>query len=308
MYHTSASEATLPKRDLFAGRLATRGIVGPIALVVVLLSPQLLPGWASMLVNCAAIFLALKHWTWLAARHATRDATWRDRILFYLLWPGFDADAFLIGSKNANPRPALHEWFAAIAKTTLAGIFLWLLLPVIGNANAMVLGIAGMLGGVLLIHCGLFHVVALAWQSAGRPVTPIMNRPLAATSLVDFWSRRWNLAFRDAVALVLFRPLARRFTAGVATMLTFFASGLWHEAVISFPARGGYGLPTLYFLIQGASVCLQRRYLRATTAPFSTWVGRVTTALVVALPLPLLFPHTFAVNVLIPFLRVLRVL
>ena len=162
------TKARLPNCVLAIRRPSTCDVLGVSALVVVLLSPQLLPGWVSMFVNCAAVFFWLKHWVWLAARRATRDATWGERLVFYALWPGFDADAFLVHPNHKGAAPAHHDWLAAAAKTALAVCFLWLLLPLVGNVNATILGIAGMLGGVLLIHCGVFHFVALGWRSAGR--------------------------------------------------------------------------------------------------------------------------------------------
>lgn len=276
--------------------------------VVAVATPWILAGWASMLVNCAAIFLALKHAVWLAAGSAARHATSADRLAFYTCWPGFDVGAFVGSNVAADSIPRVRDWLAAIVKTALAVGLLWGGIPWLRGLDPVLVGTAGMLCGVLLVHCGLFHLVALAWQTAGRPVTPIMNSPLAATSLVDFWSHRWNLAFRDAVALVLFRPLARRFNPSTAMIATFLFSGLWHEAAISLPARGGYGLPTLYFLLQGLGMAIERRRRRGRSGVQETFTGRLTTALIVFAPLPLLFHRPFAEQVIVPLLHVLGAL
>ena len=59
---------------------------------------------------------------------------------------------------------------------------------------------------------------------------------------------------------------------------------------ISVPARGGYGLPSLYFLLQGALVAAGLR-------------GRVATMLVLIVPLPILFHPWFVKAIVIPLLQ-----
>lgn len=74
-----------------------------------------------------------------------------------------------------------------------------------------------------------------------------MRQPARACSLAEFWGRRWNTAFHELVHRYTFRPLLRKASARPALLLVFLLSGLVYELVISFPARGGYGLPTGYF-------------------------------------------------------------
>jgi alginate O-acetyltransferase complex protein AlgI len=90
-------------------------------------------------------------------------------------------------------------------------------------------------------------------------------------------------------------------------MATFLASGLVHDLVISVPARGGYGLPTVYFVIQGAGVLFERTPLaRRVGIGRRGIVSRAFTAVVVLAPVPLLFHEPFLNRVILPFLEVIR--
>ena len=117
------------------------------------------------------------------------------------------------------------------------------------------IGIAGFLA---MFHFGLFHLLSLAWRSLGVDARPIMERPFAARSLSEFWGQRWNLAFRQVAFDCVYRPLIRPLGPRPALAAVFaFSAGL-HELAISLPAHGGYGLPSLYFLLQAAGVLAAR--------------------------------------------------
>jgi alginate O-acetyltransferase complex protein AlgI len=273
--------------------------------VFAFVTPRLVPGWGSTLLNCFALIFVLKHSVWLASKNVINSATFADRVKFYLLWIGFDLPAFL--DRTASP-PSAAAWFAAAGRTAASAGLVWGVnrwLPY--DRWPLEFGIFGMGTCVLFVLFGLFHRLALAWQAAGRNVRPIMNAPWKADSLADFWGRRWNLAFRDSAALVIFRPIARRWGVAAATVAVFFASGILHEVVITLPARGGYGWPTLYFMLQCAALILQRRFDRIDPNDWNVF-SRITTLLVVFVPLPLLFPTPFCTNVVIPFLRMLGAL
>lgn len=165
-----------------------------------------------------------------------------------------------------------------------------------------------MLGLSFLLFFGAFHILALLWQRAEVDARHIMHAPVLARSPSDFWGARWNLAFRKLSYDFLFQPLSRRLGAGGATLATFLASGVIHEIVISFPARGGYGLPTGYFLLQGFGVILERSTLGKRLGLDHGLAGWLFTLLLTAGPLFWLFHVPFVTRVVVPFLRAIGAL
>ena len=165
-----------------------------------------------------------------------------------------------------------------------------------------------MIGLIFLLHFGTFHLIALAWRTRGVPVEPIMRMPLAARSLGEFWSLRWNRGFNDLAHRHVFKPIEKKLGVAGATLLTFLVSGLIHDLVISVPARGGYGLPTLYFLIQGLGVLAERSPLGKRAGLRRGMRGRLFALVVTAAPVGLLFHPQFVGRVIIPFLEVIKAL
>ena len=132
---------------------------------------------------------------------------------------------------------------------------------------------------------------------------PLMRAPLLARSLGEFWGERWNTAFNKLAFTLLFRPLYRPIGVRMATMLVFLVSGLVHDLVISIPARGGYGLPTLYFLLQGVGVLFERTHFARRCGLNRGVLGWLFTMAVTAGPVFWLFPPPFIRNVILPFLK-----
>jgi len=132
-----------------------------------------------------------------------------------------------------------------------------------------------------------------------------MHNPLRSVSLVEFWGRRWNTAFHELVHRFTFRPLARRVGATGATLLVFFLSGLVHEIVISLPARGGCGLPTAYFVVQGLAVAAEHTPVGRRIGLGRGWRGRLFTLTVAAAPAGWLFHPPFIHHVILPMLHAL---
>ena len=262
---------------------------------------ELLAPWAFMWAMAFALYAGCK---WLTYRQALRNGLTPalPRVLIYLLaWPGMDAAGFLDARKiPANPQRI--EWGFAVLKTGLGFVLVWKIARWLLPAHPMIAGWVGMIGVVFILHFGLFHVLSLLWRQLGIKAAPLMQNPICATSLLEFWGRCWNTAFHELAFRFAFNPLRRLTTPALATFFVFGLSGLIHESVITLPARDGYGGPTLYFLIQGLGAVLER-------SPFGRGLGLGRGArgwffalLVTVAPVMWLFPRPFINNVILPML------
>lgn len=165
-----------------------------------------------------------------------------------------------------------------------------------------------MVGIILLLHFGIFQLIALFWQTQGVKADPIMSAPLRSTSLSEFWGKRWNLGFRQLAHELVFRPFYRRLGPDTSSLLVFAVSGLIHDLVISVPARGGYGLPTLYFMLQGGGVMAEKSQLGRYLGLGRGVRGRCFALLVLIAPLYFLFHPWFVGRVILPFMKVIHAL
>jgi hypothetical protein len=253
-----------------------------------------------------AIFAALKWATWRTARTRLTPNVGRS-IAYLAAWPGMDAEAFLDPGHRVE-RPFVQQWLWASAKAALGVVLLWGTARRIPGDHALLRGWIGLVGLIFLLHFGSFHLVSLFWQAHGIDARPIMVNPIAASTLSEFWGKRWNLGFRQLAYDLIFRPLFRRRGAIVAGLVVFLASGLIHDLVISVPARGGYGLPTAYFLLQGLGAMFERSLWAGNLALPRELPARIFTLLVTAAPAYWLFHPPFVQRVLLPFMRAIHAL
>jgi len=267
---------------------------------------NLLPAWVFMWVLSFAIYLSLKWLTWWRARSRIAHASWRS-VAYLLAWPGMDAEAFLDASQRVPP-PALTTWISATIETSLGVVLLWVVARSIPQRAPLLRGWVGMLGLILLLHFGTFQIVALLWQKLGVKAQAIMCAPLRSTSLGEFWGKRWNLGFRQLSHELIFRPLHRRLGVDGAGFLVFAVSGLIHDLVISLPARGGYGLPTIYFLLQGTGMTIEHSRFGKRFGLGHGVRGWFLTVLFVAGPAFWLFHPWFVLRVILPFMQAIHAL
>jgi len=253
-----------------------------------------------------SIYLGLKWVTWWTAQKPIAHSAWRSAA-YLLAWPGMDAKSFL-DKTNRPPMPRFRDWFWAISETALGMIFLWFAARLFPQEQPLLRGWTGMLGLILLLHFGSFHIAALLWQCLGVGASPIMSAPLRSRSLSEFWGKRWNLGFRQLAHDLVFVPAHKYLQVGSATILVFLISGLLHDLVISAPAGAGYGLPTAYFLLQGVGVLLERSPYGKQFGLGQGIRGRLYMVMVVAGPVFWLFHPPFVKRVIIPFMQAIHAL
>jgi alginate O-acetyltransferase complex protein AlgI len=269
------------------------------------------PAGFRMLAIIAALLYAMKA---VVAVESRADGGPRLAALQWLAfaagWFGMRAAPFARLGSPALPGAGRLIWFGA--KRILAGSAFLLLAflvwsdtgPWLSADGARLLAtVPGLVGLSLILHFGIFNILAGLWRLAGVDCRQLFRAPLLSTSLGDFWGRRWNLAFSEMTAVGIYRPLAAVTGRRAATAAAFVCSGLLHELAISLPVQAGFGLPSLYFILHGTLVLVERRLERAGWPINSVpWVGWVWALAWLALPLPILFHPPFLRGVVWPLL------
>lgn len=260
--------------------------------------PEDWPRWVFMWLIAFAIFVGCKGLTWWTA--TTRGVSPGRQLGYLFAWPGFDVVAFF---HTPNPRlPLLNAWIFGVAKLSLGLGLIAVVYPRLPVDYELLRGWVGMLGIIFVLHFGVFHLLSLAWQAGGVTAEPIMDWPVLATSVSDFWGKRWNVAFRDLTHRFLFRPLTARFGAKIALAVGFLVSGILHDLVISLPARGGYGGPTAFFLVQAGAIFVERSALGKHLGLGHGVRGWAFAGIVLIAPIFLLFHPPFVRFIVLPFL------
>ena len=84
--------------------------------------------------------------------------------------------------------------------------------------------------GLFLLINSLANCQLTLWACvAGVEMEDMFNRPYLATSLRDFWGRRWNILISNVFKRIVYLPLGGRNNRVVAYSAVFFASAVYHE-------------------------------------------------------------------------------
>lgn len=118
--------------------------------------------------------------------------------------------------------------------------------------------------GVLFFYTGIqfiFDFVGLCFLAIGISWDSLHRTPIAACSLSDFWSQRWNRIVSAWLHRFVFLPVARRRWPRLGVFCAFLVSGMFHGWLI-LVAIGVSGAFTtlLFFAVQGVFVLAEHRF------------------------------------------------
>ncbi|CAH2069876.1 unnamed protein product [Thlaspi arvense] len=113
----------------------------------------------------------------------------------------------------------------------------------------------------------------------GCDLEPQFNEPYLATSLQDFWGRRWNLMVCAILRSAVYNPVRRvceylmssDYAMLIGLLATFLVSGVAHEVVFFYITREmPTGEVTLFFVLHGVCTATEKAVKR--TAFARRWV------------------------------------
>ncbi|MCU0437884.1 MAG: membrane bound O-acyl transferase family-domain-containing protein [Raineya sp.] len=231
--------------------------------------------------------------------------------LNFIQWSGFALGWF-------GMRPILFEKFksTSLNKTThffVKGISRILLgISIIFLANKitfdMPANLLRLVGLSFILHFGVLNISTGWWRKMGVDVKELFIAPYQSKSLKEFWGKRWNMAFSEMTALIVYKPLKTRLGIHGAMFVSFLMSGILHEIAISFPVGRGYGLPLLYFLIHGILMYLESKLLWIKKIVEQPVLSRLWVYFWLVVPITLLFHEKFINEVIQPLCNLILML
>jgi alginate O-acetyltransferase complex protein AlgI len=223
------------------------------------------------------------------------------RLIGYLFWPGMQPWPFLQPIAAGTGTSSL--WASAAINLFTGGLLLWGLPHLLPTELPFSVRVwVGMIGYAMFILFGVFDLVAAVYRHWGIPVEKLWHNPVAAVSLADFWSHRWNRIFSGFARDMILTPLARRIGPRRTGLIVFLFSGLLHEYAWSFSVQSGYGGPLLYFLVQWLGFQVESTRWGRWLLRRSSLQGRLWTWAVVLFPVPLLLHTDFMMGHISPLL------
>ena len=259
-----------------------------------------------MLALIATTFTAMKV---IAAAESYRGKSFRLTLVqwtaFSIGWAGMRAQPF----ETLSSRPLPDAWpkIKFGISRMLAGFVLIILvhllvtLPINGDVLYIIITTILLVAFSLILHFGLLSISAGMWRLSGVGTYYLFKAPAKAKSLNEFWSKRWNLAFSEMTSIAIFRPLKDKTAGAAGLMIAFIFSGLLHELALSLPVNSGYGLPLLYFIIQGTIVLVEKVLLSQKVWFLQNSIlARAWVFFWLVIPMPLLFHNEFIKQIVWP--------
>lgn len=116
------------------------------------------------------------------------------------------------------------------------------------------------------VEITLAITASLVWATLGLGLEPQFNEPYLATSLQDFWGRRWNLMVSDILRMSVYDPIRRvasplvgkRWALMGGMLASFTVSGLMHEVIYFYFTRVRPTWEvTWFFVLHGVSTSVE---------------------------------------------------
>jgi alginate O-acetyltransferase complex protein AlgI len=203
--------------------------------------------------------------------------------IFAFCWFGMDVGSFTTRRQNLSWKSDISIGLCAMLLGLSAAWLVWLL-----NLRQILLVFVPL---SLAFHFGALRALKGGLRFAGYPVRTLFPNVFMTQGIADFWSKRWNVGYSQMMQRVVFRPIAGLAGKDIGFLAVFVISGVLHELAITLPVQTGYGLPTAYFALHGLLVLIEKKSGRS--------FGKISTLLLVVLPLGWLFPSTFKEEVLL---------
>lgn len=215
-----------------------------------------------------------------------------DWLIFWFVWPGFDSESF---ERRSEPSASTSDFFKSGLKWAITGVcallgtaYFWSSIPEWLGPWFAIFEL------LMIIHFGVSGLMLGTLRMMKRPVEPLFVFPFQSQTLMEFWTRRWNMAFVE-MGRRLFQPRLSKLVGRKASIFGLFAiSGILHELAISYPSGGGYGLPFLYFVITVIGVLIERKLKIRSKLWTTAWI---------LIPLPLLFTDAFRQTFIAPMMN-----
>jgi alginate O-acetyltransferase complex protein AlgI len=214
-------------------------------------------------------------------------------LCFCLGWVGMRPTLFE-RLRFANPVFEANELLIKALTRMLAG-FIFLLVATFALPTELyyVRFYVLLIGLSLFLHFGILNLQAWWWNCWGATCSELFKSPLKSKSLHEFWGKRWNLAFSEMTAVLIYRPLKQSYSTSVALFIAFLFSGMLHEMAISFPVKYGIGMPMLYFFLHGILMLMEQQIPMLQKLLQNRWISRIWVIFWLIAPLPLLFHQEF---------------
>lgn len=138
----------------------------------------------------------------------------------------------------------------------------------VATGTAFIAGFSMVYDLVLLFSVGLLGHSPSSWP-------PVMENPWLATSIHEFWSKRWHQLLRHT--FLVYGGYPGYFFLGRTGLLlgTFLALGLYHECAMYTMGRGWDIRPIIFFELQAIAVMLEKVWRRMAGKRVGGWPGIV---------------------------------